>query len=88
MTLRAENTTKEKMSYSTMNSTTTETSTNYTTHVIRLLDSLDMCVYSINFLFVFLHTPILYGSSSQGQEDELHQTTLTSICLFVRLVSA
>ncbi|XP_056121931.1 C-C chemokine receptor type 8-like [Rhinichthys klamathensis goyatoka] len=35
----------------TMNFTTPEASTNSTTHSIGLMDSLEICVYSINFLF-------------------------------------
>ncbi len=45
-----------------------------------------LCSASISCL-VFLHTPVSYGSSSQEQEVELHQSSSTSITLFVRLVS-
>ncbi len=46
----------------------------------------DIWQYSINFMFAFLHTSILYGSSSHGQEVELHQSSSLSISLLVNYV--
>ncbi len=69
------------MNNSTVNFTTPETSTNSTTHSIGLVESLNICTYSINFLFgIPTHSYVLWliiRGSGRGVASEFFNLNLS-----------